>query len=513
MIVKGSLDAFSLAPRSVLDSGSNFNKIMYGHQINNNDIEINDGVWLSVDTHGDNLILENDRYGMFPVYYYTEKYESRFSNRIYNLLDKKSLIELDDSAIAVFLRLGYYIGGDTPFREIKAMPPNTTAVLGKDSLLLKTRKDSVTATGTGMSRNAAIDFFGELFQHSIKNMIPDSPENIIIPLSGGRDSRHILLELDRISVKPKECITVNYLPSGSPQDTSVARQLANSLGIPHIILDMGSSIIRYYQECIVKTNLLSNEHAWTIPMATYIEKNKISIAYDGIGGDILSAGLYLDKHLLDLFERHKFDLLANILLGEEGYLPKILSKKSYKRWNRELAIERLKRELEKYLCYQNPVSQFYFWNRTRRAVSLSPWVILGSNTYVLAPFLKKEIYDFLSSLPASYFLSKQFHTETIQKLYPRYSNIPFGVDGNSPSLKWHKLITRLFPYFYSSLNFTACTHLNHLFPWPRLFKSLINIPYGSRIHQIMALPIHLSYLESLCTLGFLCAPGVTSKTR
>jgi asparagine synthase (glutamine-hydrolysing) len=94
------------------------------------------------------------------------------------------------------------------------------------------------------------------------------------------------------------------------------------------------------------------------------------------------------------------------------------------KWNRELALCRLIPELEKHTDSPNPVGQFYFWNRTRREIATSCWGLLNDPCHVLAPYLSREVCDFLSALPAEYFLDHNFHTEAIIRHYPNTRAFP-----------------------------------------------------------------------------------------
>src|SRR5437867_3914137 len=95
--------------------------------------------------------------------------------------------ELDEDALAVFMRLGYFLGSDTPLRAIRAVMPPIERVHCSE-----------------LQRGALIDEYIERFRAAIQRTLPC--EHPAVLLSGGRDSRHILLELVRSGVKA-DCIT------------------------------------------------------------------------------------------------------------------------------------------------------------------------------------------------------------------------------------------------------------------------------------------------------------------
>jgi hypothetical protein len=97
----------------------------------------------------------------------------------------------DEAALAVFLRLGFFLGDDTPFQSIRTLPrtarspeAGTVTISGGYRFVRPQR----------LSRDAAIDGFIDLFRQAMSRR-PPVGQDVVVPLSGGRDSRHILLEL------------------------------------------------------------------------------------------------------------------------------------------------------------------------------------------------------------------------------------------------------------------------------------------------------------------------------
>lgn len=68
---------------------------------------------------------------------------------------------------------------------------------------------------------------------------------------------------------------------------------------------------------------------------------------------------------------------------------------------------------------------FFFWNRTRREIALSPYRILRQ-TRVYSPYLDHDVFDLLESLPASFFLSHDFYRVAIARAFPRFKEIPYA---------------------------------------------------------------------------------------
>jgi asparagine synthase (glutamine-hydrolysing) len=150
--------------------------------------------------------------------------------------------------------------------------------------------------------------------------------------------------------------------------------------------------------------------------------------YDGIGGDVLSAGLFLSPRRVELFEEGRWAELADDLVSvaSDQAIESTLRPERASKFHREIAFARFAAEFRKHTDAANPIGSFHFWNRTRRLITLCPYGMLREAPEVFSPYLDHELFDFLTSLPARMFVDHSFHTETIQRAYPAYAHIPFA---------------------------------------------------------------------------------------
>jgi asparagine synthetase B (glutamine-hydrolysing) len=85
---------------------------------------LDDGIFVEWSWDGRRLRVRNDRYGVRPCFYFAAPGEICVSPSIPRLLDHAHApLEFDDGAMAVFLRFGSFIGEDTPFEAVRALPP------------------------------------------------------------------------------------------------------------------------------------------------------------------------------------------------------------------------------------------------------------------------------------------------------------------------------------------------------------------------------------------------------
>ncbi len=380
-----------------------------------------DGIFAEWHWNGAKLVLKNDRYGFYPIYYAENKSGFAVSSSIRKLLELGFSAELDDAAFAVFLRFSAYLAQDTPFKEIRAVPPDAVLTWEQGAVKIVAEEFSHPPP-LRISRREAVATYAALFQKAVEKTLP--ADDFVVPLSGGRDSRHIVLALDKIGRKPAACVTVRHPPPRSDEDARVAQEICRAAGIEHLTFEQTGTKFDSEVRKNVETSYCAFEHGWFVALAEQI-RGRWETVYDGIAGDVLSAGLFLDAAKLNLFERGKFAELAEHILFPEAYLPVLLTKKSYRSFSRELAVTRFAEELSRHAAAPNPVGSFYFWNRTRRCIALSPFGLFGDSMRIITPYLDRETFDFLVSLPAEMFSDQQFHTETIAFAYPKYAAVGY----------------------------------------------------------------------------------------
>ncbi len=148
------------------------------------------------------------------------------------------------------------------------------------------------------------------FREAIRRRPPES-DDIVHLLSGGRDSRHILFELQLNGHAPRTCLTVAY----GGGDAAVARAVAQALGIEHVAVPAGGMTLAAERRKNALTNFCADEHTWVLPAADYLARRPTTL-YDGLGGDVLSAGLFLSPKRLRLYEEGRFlDLARDLSVG------------------------------------------------------------------------------------------------------------------------------------------------------------------------------------------------------
>lgn len=462
-----------------------------GHRIPARSGDTPDGIFVEWTWDGDKLIVKNDRYGFFPLYYFVTDDGIAVSPSLIQLISLGAPGDFDDAALAVFLRLSFFIGEDTPFKAIRLIPPDATFCWSSGELTITGRLRSVSRQN--LKRDEVIDTYIALFREAIARRLPTSGLTAV-PLSGGRDSRHILLELCRTGHPPDITATLHHPPPRNNGDAESAAQLASALKLQHTIIEQPQSRLQLELRKNVHTNFSTFEHGWLLPMADFLRGRATSM-YDGVAGDVLSAGHFLAEDLVNLYESGNLNGLAGTLLtadSPERALRAVLTAEAYQRLSYELALSHLVEELEKHTDAVNPTTAFFFWNRTRRVAALNNG-LFASVPNVYSPFIDHEVYDFLTSQPASMFLDYQLHIDTIARAYPEFAHIPYEQKGYS--VVDHSNFRR-FALEVSRYHLTQRSSLlRDGFLFSRL---LVNLAFGRQgITWLSPLTIYLAQLENL----------------
>jgi hypothetical protein len=347
------------------------------------------------------------------------------STSVYDLL-RVAPPEIDWPAMAVMLRLGLFIGDRTAFRGIRLVPANATLTWTGGALEIDAPPRSVRSQA--LRRSQAIEGYVALVRDAVGRRPPPTP--FAMPLSGGRDSRHILLELDRLGHRPEKVLTSqHYLPT-STVDCELARSVAQRLGVEHETLTLRRPAFAYHGIKNVLTDFSAFAHAWSIELARRLASYQT--AYDGLnGGGLFGRPSPRRRRRFELFSSGKMTELArDLLTTEEASLRAVLADSFYRQIPYDLAEAALCEELLRYSGFPNPLQAFYCFNTVRRESALFSFGILNV-PHMFCPLDDLDLVDFALALPAELTMDGSVQEEAIIREFPRFRDIPFDTHASS----------------------------------------------------------------------------------
>jgi len=375
---------------------------------------------------GTRLKVVTDRYGFFPIFYHTTRDTISVSPSLMALLDAGAPSTIDDAALGVLLRTGFLVGDDTVFRDIRVMPPH--GVLTWEHGKCDVTGRFVLVGAESYTHEAAIDAYIERMRESVRRR----PEvgTSIVPLSGGRDSRHIFLELCAQERRPQATITVDTPPTFISGDVPVAHALSDRAGVKHIVLPLVDSRWTAETENTLRTHFSTFEHFWFRPLLNYLGEHGSKLTmYEGVAGDVLSTFFLKTPERQRLYAEGKFEALAELFFWPEEYFKELLSPAQYRRSTRDAARSRLAQELARHADAPHPLASFLVYNRTRRVTAISPSTMFSPWATVWCPYLDADVFDFLMSLTPDILKGpsdQSFHDSAILRAYPKFADIAFS---------------------------------------------------------------------------------------
>jgi asparagine synthetase B (glutamine-hydrolysing) len=382
-----------------------------------------DGVFAQWSWDGEQIVVHTDRMGVFPIYYFADERQFCVSASLTTLLHRGAPRDLDIDALGVFLRLGYFLDEDTAFTSIRAVPPvrSLTWAGGRPRVDRVHREPE----RVSVSYDEAVDGFIERVRDAISRRLTATDETFVMPLSGGADSRHIILELARQNRLPDRVVTAVQNPAFA--DVAVAKELSDRLGMRQSVVD-GVLDAGWNDEARKNwiTNFCSDEHVWYLPVADDLVAST-STSYDGLGGDLLSAPLSLEEPVMQgiVAGRIEEQLEDAFYSHRDSVLRAALTPEFYAQIPESRVRERIAADLRCRIEWPNPWSGFYWAHLLRRELTLTPHATLSHLT-VHTPFLDREVVDFMSGLPMEMMFGGRLHADAIRRAFPRFADVPFA---------------------------------------------------------------------------------------
>jgi len=465
-----------------------------------------DGAFGEWSWNGRRLTIRTDRYGAAPLFYAQDGNTFLVSPSIVKLVEAGAPTDFDEPGLALFLRLGFFVGDDTPFRAIRAMPPNGTVVW--DAGRVSVSGGYRTVAAQRVTRGAAIDGFVELFRRALARR-PPTQGDAIVPLSAGRDSRHILIELCRTGRKPRHAVTLPHYPPRAAEDERLAPVMARELGVSHVLLPQTESSFVPEVRKNWETHLCADEHAWFIGLVDYLERHAGTV-YDGLGGGLSVSNRFYGCDATRLMGEGRCRELAARLLqtlsrSGERFLQHIVQQPMRAALSFDRAVDRLADELARHRDAADPMKSFNFWNRIRRELALTPYALMRRIPMVYSPYLDYELFDFLMSLPPDVTTptlspgDKSFHSAAITRGYPAMAHVPFE-DSRAPTRDCRRYNACLVGDAGGHLvrHGTSPTRLlNKAYVLPRLVCGIVNRAYREAIGWLPNVALYLFQVDAL----------------
>jgi hypothetical protein len=404
----------------------------FGHQIERPGAERPDGIFAEWSWDGRRLVARNDRYGIQPLHYFVRDGEIALSPSLATLVQLGAPRALDEVALAVFMRVGCFLGEDTPLAAVRRLPPDARLVWQDGRLSLDGRLPP-RAEPANLSRRAAVDGMIDLFRQAIRRRTVDD-DDFTVALSGGEDSRHVMLELCTSGRRPRFCVILAPWWGQAAQDLPIASRLARALGVERVVVRVPGARLPLELRKNRQLSFGSRRHAQFLPLARFFH-GRVSAVYEGLAGGWVRNNM-LRRHRLAAWRAGHLEAMARELLAGRVDPHRFLAREVRGRFAFDRALEALVANMRQHAEAPDPIITFAFWAMEREN-ALVPHGLYSGVPKVFAPYLDHELFDFLASIPAELKLDHRLHGEAIRRAYPRYAEIPFARWQLTPAQPWY----------------------------------------------------------------------------
>lgn len=404
------------------------------------------------------LIIANDRFGLYPLYYAHYDGKLIFGPEMKGILcDPHFHKELNLTALAEYMRFQQLLGEKTFFEGLEILPNASLLQYNAqtDSLTIQPYWGLSQIPEVNVTFEEAVEETERLLRRAVNRMF-SGPYRAGVYLSGGLDSRLILGLIDR---KHFPVVSITYGQENC-RDVVYAERTARKVGSDHhwFELESGSWVKEYADFHLTLTEgFHSWIHAHGISVLPYA-RQLIDVNLTGYGGGSVVGGTFaiLDEppdetaflcHLFELYTQ--YHTWPSIIEAEEACL---FTDSLYPQL-RGVAFSSLAHEVSKYRgdSFSKQAEAFKITNHDGRFIH-NFLIFHNSHFDNVFPFYDYQVVDFVYALPLSMKKNKRLLRALINRTAPELAMIPYDKDNLLVTDRWlikvvHSLAGKLKNWF------------------------------------------------------------------
>jgi hypothetical protein len=369
---------------------------------------------------GDEAIVHSSVSGVGPLHWLTRDGAVYFCTRIEPLLAAGDPpFEADVAAWASILTIGYPMGDETPFREVRRLAPSAT--LGADGVATEHPwpwAEFDPDPGPGQAGEIL-----DALRADLARLPAEHPP--ILPLSGGWDSRLLGCLIAERGIGTT-AVTFNS-DQGRAEDERLATAVAAELGLEHELFEAGAgSYAEDFRWSAEAHEYLCPLHLPGARLARRLEPSRRPIL-EGFAGDMLIKALYIWPEIAAAtsLEGSLERTWSKFVRDENG--TKFLEDGL---WSALSAAGRtaIHREGERFRGHEIGANLALYWTRSRRMIAPSPVDLFGQAGPVALPFIANDVA--LASLagPLERRGSGELYREVLELANPVVARLPSSND-------------------------------------------------------------------------------------
>lgn len=415
------------------------------------------------------LIIANDRFGLYPLFYTLQGDSFIFAPEVKGILSYGGFRrKLDLVALAQYMRFQHLLGERTFFEDISLLPPASILYY---NLMTRVCKVKPYWTFANIAHRPQVTFaeaveeVGQLFRSAVNKLSGDQYRHGVY-LSGGLDSRTII---GMIARRPVASITYG---AANCRDVYYARQIAKTVGSEHCWVDLPDG--RWVKDQVdFHLELTEGFHSWIHAhgMSSLAQARQLmDINLTGWdGGTVMGHDDSIEAPQTKAKDKDALATRLFYLFNQEYTWPSITEAEENLLYSapmrskmQGLAFDSFMSELAGYLDYRPDVRGEYFYLRNHCGRLTHNFITFTrSHVEVRFPFFDYKLFDFLYSLPAHVRGHRTLYRAVIQRETPKLAYIPYAHDEFLPTTRpTHRKIHALGVKLQRRVN----RHLRAVFP-------------------------------------------------
>lgn len=342
--------------------------------------------------------------------------------------------ECDIKAICIFLATGFFLDQDTYYNGLTVAKP--ASEYDKDGQLLNTYF-KWTYNPDCRPFDVIVDEFQALFESIIKDQVGD--KNVILPLSGGLDSRTQAAALERINANVQ---SYSYEFDGGYKEASISEKIALAQGFPFSKFTIRKGYLWDVIDDLASINDCYSEFTHPRQMAFLDEYKEMGDVFSlGHWGDVLFDDMGVND---DLHFDEQVDVIIKKVIKKGGLE---LAAAVWVEWGLEGTFyDYFRARIEKLLKEINIVNSANAQIRAFKSLYWAPrWTSVNLSIFekiapITLPYYDNRICEFITTVPEKYLSGRKIQIEYLKRYSPQLAKIEW--QENQPfnlfNYQWNK---------------------------------------------------------------------------
>lgn len=331
-------------------------------------------------------------------------------------------LTLHKEAICVFAATGFFLDQDTYFKEQKVLKPGCHYEIDADSKTIRSQISYFNWHYTPKERpfEHVVEEFAELFECILKEQL--STENVILPLSGGLDSRTQAVALHYLGIKAH---SYSYAFENGHDETKYGKDIAKACHYPFEALKVTKGYLWKCIDDLAEITQCYSEFTHTRQMAFINRYSEMGTVFSlGHWGDVLFDDMGVAE---DLSLEDQVEVLFKKIVKKGGLE---LAKTLWVSWSLEGDFKTyLKQRILDLLKTINITNSANAQIRAFKSLYWAPrWTSVNLRVFdsvkpIRLPYYDNRMCEFICTVPERYLAGRQLQIAYIKKRMPEVAKL------------------------------------------------------------------------------------------